>query len=285
MIDVIYDVIIIGAGPAGLSAALYTGRTMLKTLAIENFSSPSQLMLTDFVDNFPSYPEGIKAYKLAKNFRKHAQKFDITIQDGQVIKITTVKKNGQKIWQVHLDNDNTIYNSLSIIIDPGAKAKKLGVKGEKNFIGQGVSYCAICNGAFFKNKNVIVVGGGDTAVQEALFLTKYTAKVCIIHRRNKLRAVKFLQDQVFTNNKISFIWNSIIEKINGKNHIQSVVVKDIKTNEQKIIEADGIFIFIGYMPNTDFVKEQVECDENCWIITDIKMQTNVDGIFAAGDCR
>ena len=173
----------------------------------------------------------------------------------------------------------------SLIVATGAKARKLGVPGEDELRGKGVSYCAVCDGAFFKNQNVIVVGGGDTAIQEAIFLTRYALKVTVIHRRNRLRAEKLLQQQAFKNNKIDFVWDSTVEKIEGDNKVENIRLKNIKTGSITDFECNGIFIFVGFTPNTDYIKEIVNTDDSGWIITDDKMNTNIPGIFAAGDLR
>jgi thioredoxin reductase (NADPH) len=276
-----YDVIIIGGGPAGYSAGIYTTRAMLKTLLIESHTILSQLMLTDDIENYPGFPERIKGFELINNFKKQAKFFGLEMEEGIAKKIN--KTENQK-WRVIIQNYSE-YIAESLIIATGAKARKLGVPGEDELRGRGVSYCAVCDGAFFKNQNVVVAGGGDTAVQEAIFLTRYASKVTIVHRRDKLRAENILQEQSFKNNKIEFIWDSVVEKIEGTNKVESVKIKNIKTKNITDFKCSGIFIFIGFIPNTDYIKKIVKTDDSGCIITDSKMNTNMPGIFAAGDLR
>ena len=275
-----YDVIIIGGGPAGYSAGIYLARAMLKTLLIESNTILSQLMLTDDIENYPGFPEKIKGYELTSNFKKQAESFGLKITEGLVEKIDDKKQK----WSIRTQNESE-YTAESLIAATGAKARKLGVPGEEKLRGKGVSYCAVCDGAFFKDQNVAVVGGGDTAIQEALFLTRYAAKVSIIHRRDRLRAEKILQQQVFKNEKIDFIWDSTVEKIEGENKVENIKLKNIKTGNISNLECSGIFIFVGFTPNTDYIKTIVKTDDSGWIITDDKMNTNIPGIFAAGDLR
>jgi thioredoxin reductase (NADPH) len=278
-----YDVIITGGGPAGYSAGIYTTRAMLKTLLIESYTVLSQLLLTDVVENYPGFPERINGFELINNFKQQAQNFGLTIEEGLVKTIKQVNDNKKK-WCVITQN-KTEYVADSFIAATGAKARTLGVPGENELRGKGVSYCAVCDGAFFKGQNVAVVGGGDTAVQEAMFLTRYVSKVTVIHRRERLRAEKLLQQQAFKNKKIDFIWNSTVDRIEGVKKVENIKVKNIKSGGITDFECNGIFIFIGFIPNTEYIKDIVHTDDSGWIITDDKMNTNVPGIFAAGDVR
>jgi len=278
-----YDVIIIGGGPAGYSAGIYLARAMLKTLLIESNTVLSQLMLTDDIENYPGFPEKIKGYELTSNFKKQAESFGLEITEGLAREIKQKNTDKQK-WSIITQNKSE-YIAESLIAATGTKARKLGVPGEEELRGKGVSYCAVCDGAFFKDQNVAVVGGGDTAIQEALFLTRYAAKVSIIHRRDRLRAEKLLQQQAFKNEKIDFIWDSTIEKIEGDNKVENIKLKNLKSDNITDLGCKGIFIFVGFTPNTNYIKEIVKTDDSGWIITDDKMNTNIPGIFAAGDVR
>ena len=278
-----YEVIIIGGGPAGYSAGIYTTRGMLKTLLIESYTVLSQLALTDLIENYPGFHEGIGGYDLLSNFKKQGQKFGLEVVDGIVEEIKHDNTDGKSF--IVITKDKKSYKTKSLILASGAKTRKLGIPGEKEFAGKGVSYCAVCDGAFYKNRHVAVVGGGDTALQEALYLTKFASKVSIIHRRDKLRAEKILQEQVFNNEKISFIWDSIVEKIEGNDIVENLKLKNKKTDGTTNFACDGIFIFIGVISNTDYINRIVETDNSGWVITDEKMRTNIPGIFAAGDLR
>ncbi|MBO8168610.1 MAG: thioredoxin-disulfide reductase [Thermoanaerobacteraceae bacterium] len=274
-----YDLVIIGGGPAGLTAALYGARGGLKTLVLESTMPGGQAALTDIIANYPGFPEGISGPELMNKFHqqavKHGAEFkmkEVTgLEDRGEIKI--VKAGEEEI------------EARSVIIATGAKARKLGVPGEEKFQGRGVSYCATCDGAFFKDKRVAVVGGGDSAVEEALFLTKYASEVVIIHRRDQLRAVKALQDKAFANEKIDFLWNSTVEEIKGNGKVEQVAVKDVNTGEVKDHQFDGVFIFIGTVPNTEFLQGVVELNDKNYVVANDFLQTSVPGIFVAGDVR
>jgi len=279
----IYDIIIIGGGPAGLTAGLYACRSRLKTLLIKSNTIPSQAVVTALIENYPGFPEGIDGFGLIDKFEKQAENFGLESRVGNVKNITLIKNKESNIWQV--ETDDKIYAGLSLIVASGAKPKELGVVGEEKFRGRGVSYCATCDGAFFKNKDVVVVGGGNTAVEEALFLTKFAKKVILIHRRDRLRATRILQERVLAHEKIDFAWSSEIIEILGKEHVEAVKVKNVTTSAESKIHCEGVFIFIGLIPNTDFLKGVVELDKNGYVITDEEMQGSEKGIFACGDCR
>ena len=277
-----YDVIIIGGGPAGLTAGIYASRARLKSLLIDNYSIFGQAVATALIENYPGFPDGIGGVQLVLNFKSQAEKFGLEIISQEVTSINYTEKN------MEVKTDGKTYAALSLIISTGAKPKQLGIPGEKEFIGMGVSYCATCDAALYKNKTVAVVGGGDTAIEEALFLTKFADKVLVIHRRDKLRATKILQERAFTsftNKKINFMWNSRLMEIKGAQKVESVLVENILTSEKTEITVDGVFMFVGYDPNTEYIKNILKLDENGYIITDDEMKTDRAGIFAAGDCR
>ena len=275
-----YDVIIIGAGPAGLTAAIYTSRARLKTLVIASASIMSQTGYAYWIENYPGFPEGIGGAELIANFHKQAKKTGAEFVDGSV---DSIVPGNDDTWQVI--SGDIRYEAISVIIASGAKTKKLEIDGEKRLYGRGVSYCATCDGAFFKNKDIVVVGGGDTAAEEALFLTRFAKKVMLIHRRDKLRAAKILQEKVLSNKRIEVIWNSTVERISGEKKVEAVAVKNIKEGNEKDISCEGIFISIGFMPNTDFAKGLLNMNKNGLIITDTLLNTSTKGIFACGDCR
>ena len=276
----IFDVTIIGAGPAGLSAGLYAARAKLSTIIIEKMYPGGQAAMTYRIENYPGFSDGIGGAELAEAMKSQAERFGAKILNNGAVKI--VKKDN--IFNIILDNDDNV-EAKTVILAAGASAKKLGVKGEIEFTGRGVSYCATCDGAFYANKTVAVVGGGDTAIEEALFLTRFASKVYVIHRRNQLRATKILQERAFQNSKISFIWDSVVDEIRGKDTVNELVVKNVKTGELESISVDGIFVAIGQTPLTDFVKDINSLDNQGYIITNEHLMTNVPGIFAAGDIR
>lgn len=274
-----YDIIIIGAGVAGLTAGLYGSRGGFKTLIIEKMFAGGQAATTYEIDNYPGFVETITGPDLAMNMEKHAKKFGVEITNEDVIEIDIdhpIKK---------VKTNKNIYEGKTLILAMGANPKKLGLEKEKEFVGAGVSYCATCDGAFYRDKTVAVVGGGDTAVEDALFLSRFCNKVYLIHRRDQLRAVKVLQDAAFANDKIEFVWNSVVEEIIGEQGVQGVVIKDQNTGETKELQLEGLFIAVGIQPNIELVKGKVEVNNNGYIITDEGMQTNKPGVYAAGDIR
>lgn len=275
-----YDVIIIGGGPAGLTAGLYTSRAKLKSLLIEKGLPGGLVTTTEWVENYPGFEEGIMGAELAQKMEQQAVRFGLEIIQGHV---TTVSFN-DKMKQVNLE-DGHIYEAKTIILATGAHPRNLKVEGEDEFRGKGVSYCATCDGAFFKGENIGVVGGGDSAIQEAIFLTKFAGLVYIIHRRGELRAEKILQERAFANPKIKFIWNSVVEKITGDHGVKALHLRNIETEERTTIDVQGVFIYIGYNPNTEFLAGLANLDENNYLITDENMATSTPGIFAAGDVR
>ena len=280
-----YDLIIIGAGPAGLSAGLYAGRARLNTLIIEKQKNGGQIVITDEIENYPGCIEGETGPSLIDRMVKQTEKFGV---DHVFDTVTDMDLTGDVKTVKCLHEE---YSAKAVIIAAGANPVNIGCPGEKEFSGKGVSYCATCDAAFFEDFEVYVVGGGDAAVEEAMYLTKFARKVTIIHRRNELRAARSIQDKAFANPKIDFMWDTVVEEINGDGIVESMVVKNVKTGELTEVFADeddgtfGIFVFIGFRPNTEVFKRHVEMDEKGYILTDPDMHTNVPGVFAAGDIR
>jgi len=275
----IYDVIIIGGGPAGLTAGLYTSRSRLKTLLIENGLLGGQMTTTELIENYPGFPEGIMGDELSRLMEEQAKRFGLEVIPEYVVE---VKLEGDKKI---VKTEERSYLSQALIICTGTEYRKLGVPGEKEFAGKGVSYCATCDGAFFQDNQIVVVGGGDSALTEALYLTKFGKEVTIIHRRDALRGTKIYQERVFTHPKIKLLWNSVIQEIKGDTVVKSIVVKNVKTGEVTDHPIDGVFLFVGLTPRTQFLRGLVDMDEEGYILTDGNGQTSVKGIFAAGDCR
>lgn len=275
----IYDVAVIGAGPAGLAAGLYAARAKLSTVVFEKMFPGGQAALTHNIENYPGFPEGVNGMELTDAMKQQVEKLGAEFVNGDVEKID---KNGD-LFTVFLKGES--FKAKTVILATGAQPRKLGVKGEKEFIGRGISYCATCDGAFYKDKPIAMVGGGDTAIQEALYLTRFASTVYVIHRRNELRATKILQEHAFKNEKIKFIWDSIVKEIKGKDGVEEVVFENVKSGKQDSISVDGIFVAIGYTPNTEFAKDLVQLDEQGYIITDERMKTKTPGLFAAGDVR
>jgi thioredoxin reductase (NADPH) len=277
-----YDTIIIGGGPAGYTAGIYAARAGLKTLLVEGAATVSQITITDLIENYPGIPDGINGFDLMQLFKNQALKFGLEVIAKDV---SAIKKNATDsiIWNVTA-GDKTL-RALSIIAATGAQWRKLGVPGEEEFAGKGVSYCATCDGPFYKNKDVVVVGGGDTAIQEALFLTHFAKKVIVIHRRDRLRAAAILQKRALAEKKIEFAWKATIKEVIGSDFVTGVKVADVTSGKINEIPAEGIFIFVGRIPHTGLFQNLLKLDAGGYIITDDNMQTSVAGIFAAGDCR
>lgn len=277
-----YDTIIIGGGPAGYTAGIYAARSGLKTVLVEGAATVSQITITDVIENYPGIPEGINGFDLMQLFKKQALNFGLEIITGDV---ESVRKNAavEVVWDVAVGNKT--YKTLSVIAATGAQWTKLRVPGEEEFAGRGVSYCATCDGPFYRNKDVVVVGGGDTAIQEALFLTHFARKVTVIHRRNRLRASKILQKRAFEEKKIEFVWKAKLAEVSGQQFVTGVKVADVESGKIENIEAEGVFIFVGRVPHTDIFRDILKMDAGGYIITDENMRTSAAGIFAAGDCR
>lgn len=273
----VYDVVIIGGGPAGLTAGIYAKRAMLNAVLLEKMGVGGQIIVTELVENFPGFLE-ISGSDLAGKFEQHALKFGL--ETKIMVEVAGIEDRGKT--KLVKTNDGDL-ETKTVIITTGTTPKKLGAKGEIELTGRGVSYCATCDGFFFRDKTVVVVGGGDSAITEAIFLTKMAKKVMVVHRRDKLRAEKINQEHAFANPKISFVWDSVVEEVAGKQVVEKVIVKNVKTNEVSEIKTDGVFIYVGLIPNTSFVN--VKKDEWGFIITKDNRETSIKGIFAAGDCR
>jgi thioredoxin reductase (NADPH) len=271
-------VLIIGSGPAGLSAALYAARADLDPVVLTGMELGGQVSLTFAVENYPGFPEGIGGMEMVDLFQKQAQRFGAQIEFDLAAEVDL----SERPFKVKTQNGK-LYSAESLIISTGASAIHLNVPGENEFTGRGVSYCATCDGWFFKEKEVIVVGGGDSAVEESLFLTRYADNVTIVHRRDELRAGAILSERAQANPKIDFSWNTIVKEISGNGAVQTVKLEDTQTGEQSEKEVDGVFIFIGHSPNTSLFIDQLEMDENGYLTVDKLMQTNVPGVYAAGE--
>lgn len=273
----VYDVVIIGGGPAGLTAGIYVKRAMLKAVLIEKMGVGGQIIVTDLVENFPGFLE-ISGADLAGKFEEQARKFGLEMKG--MVEVSSIEDRRKTKIVKTAEGD---IETKSVLIASGTTPKRLGAKGELEFTGRGVSYCATCDGFFFRDKVVVVIGGGDSAITEAIYLTKMAKKVIVVHRRDELRAEKINQEHAFSNPKISFIWDSVLEEIVGKNIVEKVVLRNVKTNITSEMKTDGVFIYVGLIPNTAFV--DVKKDEWGFIIANYKMETSVKGIFVAGDCR
>ncbi|MFW6131521.1 MAG: thioredoxin-disulfide reductase [Candidatus Aminicenantaceae bacterium] len=273
----LYDVIIVGAGPAGLSSAIYTGRARLKTLIIEKGAPGGQILLADFVENYPGFPKGVTPFQLMDGFKNHAEKFGAKIEISEAKK---VQKENKK-WKVITEKGE--YTTRALIISTGSSYRKLNVPGELRLTGKGVSYCATCDAAFFKDKEVAVIGGGNHALIEALFLTKFSKRVKIIHRGKQFRGEKINQERIFSNDKIDIIWGSVVVEISGKDKLESITIENVKTHEVSNLKLDGCFVAIGMNPNSEFIKEVVDIDREGQIKVNHDMATSQPGIFAAGD--
>jgi len=278
----IYDIIIVGGGPGGLTAGLYASRADIKVLLLEGNAQASQITMTDMIENYPGVSE-ISGFELNDTFKKQATSFGLEIRPEQVSRINREKQGDIEGWEIITDNNT--YRTLSVIASTGAAWSSLGVPREQEFVGRGISYCATCDAPFYRGREVAVVGGGDTAIQEAIYLTKFASKVTVIHRRNRLRATAVLQQRALANEKIIFAWDSTVEEILGEDGVTGLRIKNVKTpDSHEEIPVDGVFIFVGLVPNTGFIKEIVNLDKGGYIITDSDMRTSAGGIFACGDC-
>ena len=274
-----YDVIIIGGGPAGLSAGLYTSRARLKTLLIEKAIVGGQITNAERVENYPGFPDGISGFDLGELMRRQAESFGLEINYAEALGIEL--RDSEKVVKTS-DGD---YIGRAVIVAGGATLQRLGVPGEEKLTGRGVSYCATCDGPFFKDRVVAAVGGGDSAVEEGLLLTRFASRVIVIHRRDQLRASKILQERAFANKKMEFLWDSLVEDIQGENKVTMIKIRNVKTGQTTALEVSAVFIYVGQRPNTDYLKGLVPLDEKGCIIINERMETQIKGIFAAGDIR
>jgi thioredoxin reductase (NADPH) len=285
-----HNVIIIGSGPAGLTAAIYTARANLAPLVLEGEPSSTsdqpggQLMLTTEVENFPGFPEGVMGPELMESFRAQALRFGAEARQEKVSRVD-FSQRPFKIWVGDPEAAEPTYLSESVIVSTGARSLMLNLPNEHELIGHGVSTCATCDGFFFRGHHIAVVGGGDSAVEEASFLTKFADKVTLIHRRNELRASKIMQDRAFANPKIEMLWDSAVVEIKGDTKLEGIVVESTKTGERSDLEVTGLFVAIGHRPNTDLFAGVLDLDENGYLITGPGTATNIDGVFACGDVQ
>lgn len=278
MPDFDYDLVIIGAGPAGLTAGLYAARARMNVLLLEKTVPGGQIIVTDWIENYPGFPEGISGFDLAEKMKLQAEAMGLKIDTAEVHSLNLAPDIKAVVLK-----DKTI-TAKSLIIASGASPKKLGI-GEDRYMGKGISFCATCDAPFFRDKTVVAVGGGDTAVQEAIYLTKFVKKVYLVHRRDTLRATKILQERAFANDKIEMVWDTVATGVDGLFGIEGVHVKNVKTGERKTLKADGCFIWVGILPNTQFLNHSVDTDEYGFIRADASMRTSVPGVYAAGDVR
>lgn len=271
------DLIILGSGPAGLSAAIYAARASLNPLVLTGMTLHGQASTTDTIENYPGFPEGVGGTELGQLFQTQAERFGAEIEMDYATKVDLRQK------PIRIESYGKNYECESLIITTGADPRKLGIPGEKEFTGRGVSYCGTCDGWFFKDKDIVVVGGGDSALEEGLFLTRFANTVTIIHRRDELRAGAILKKRAMENPKIKFIWDTVVTEIVGESAVNAVNLKNVKTGEETLHQTDGIFIFIGHIPNSHLFEGQVEMDKAGYIVTNGVMETSVPGVFAAGE--
>ncbi len=277
--ELFFDVIILGSGPAGFSAAIYAARGNLKTAILDISMFGGQPSNYTELENYPGFPL-IGGFELMEKFEEHADKFGI--EKFPMIEIKEINLLPEiKI----IETNDTIFKSKTVIIATGAQAKKLGITGENEFKSRGVSYCAVCDGAFYKDKTVTVIGGGNSAIEEAIYLTKFAKKVYIVHRRDELRADKIIQERAFNNKKIEFILSAVPLEIKGRDTVEKIVLENLKTNEKFELNTDGVFPYIGFSPNTDNFNGQLEQNPQGFIETDVNMRTSIEGVYAAGDVR
>ena len=274
-----YDLIIIGGGPAGLTAGLYTARARLNVILLEMLAPGGQVLTTDMVENYPGFPDGVSGFELMDKMKTQAENFGLPIRNEEVVGLE-ISKQTKKVL-----TPKGPLETRSIILACGATWKKLGIEGESLLTGKGVSYCATCDGPFYRDQEVAVIGGGDTAVEEALFLTRFASKIYLIHRRDELRAIKLLQERVMAEEKIEFLWDTVPLKITGQMGVEGIELQNVKTGATTRKDIQGVFIFIGTDPNTELVKDILKLDDNGFILTDDNMETSLPGLFAAGDIR
>ncbi|HHX63475.1 MAG TPA: thioredoxin-disulfide reductase, partial [Chloroflexi bacterium] len=273
------DLIIIGAGPAGLTAGLYAARAQVKPLILVGQTFGGQAATTDEMENYPGYPEGIGGMALAEQMANQAKRFGAEIDYEEVVSVALDK------YPFEIKTHGPTFHARSLIICTGTSARRLGVPGEQRFIGRGVSFCATCDGYFYKDKTVVVVGGGDSALDEGLYLTRFAKEVIIVHRRDKLRANALLQSRARSNEKIRFVYDTVVEEILGENSVTGVRVRNVVTEEENVIPCDGVFVYIGLIPNTQLFKGQLELTSDGYIVTDKRQRTSVPGVYAAGDVQ
>lgn len=274
-----YDLVIAGGGPAGLTAGLYAARAKLRLLLLEKMAPGGQAASTYMIENYPGFPDGIPGPELMQAMESQAKRFGLEVVSGEV---NHLARQGER-WEVEIEGRKTMAKAM--IVATGVESTKLGIPGEDELKGRGVSYCATCDGPFFRDQEIGVVGGGDSALDEALYLTRFARRVYIIHRRNALRATKILQERAFQNKKIQILWDTVVEKVTGEAGVEGLVLKNVKTKESRALKVSGVFFYVGLKPQTEFLRGVVDLDEQGYVITDKNMATSQPGIFAAGDVR
>ena len=272
-----YDLVIIGAGPAGLTAGLYAGRYRLNTIILEKVYPGGRILMTETIENFPGFVGGVSTKDLMSRLEEQVKELGVSVELTEVLELDCKSKT--------VKCEHKTYQAKAVIIATGAKPRKLGVPGEDGLIGKGVSYCATCDGPLYKDKRVVVIGGGNAAIEEALYLTRFAKSVNVLHRRNELRASKILQEKLKENKKINLILSSTITEISGASRVESIKIKNAEKNQEKVLPCEGIFIYVGNEPNTAFIKNQFKTDEGGFLVTNEELSTSEEGIFACGDCR
>ncbi|HOT23705.1 MAG TPA: thioredoxin-disulfide reductase [Thermoleophilia bacterium] len=276
-----YDVAIVGAGPSGLTAGIYCARGRRSTVVLERNMAGGQIALTELVENYPGFPDGISGFDLADRMKRQAAQFGAELRE--ITTVASLQPHEDGCFSITTDQESI--RSRAVILSPGVEAKRSGIPGEAEFIGRGVSWCATCDGALYKGRTVAVVGGGDAAVEEGLFLTKFADKVYVVHRRDELRAAKIAQERAFANPKMEFVWDSVPRRVVGDQMVEGLEVQNLKTKEVRTLPVNGVFFYIGQIPNTAFLQGVVERDEAGYILTDELMRTSLCGVFACGDAR
>ncbi len=275
----LYDLIVLGGGPAGFTAAIYAARSRLSVLVVEQMLSGGQIATTEKVENYPGFPNGIGGMELGQLLEEQARNF------GTEMALATVEKVSLQGEVKEIYTTEGTFKGRAVIITTGTRSRELGVPGEEEFKGKGVSYCVTCDGAFFMDRPVMIVGGGDSALEEALVMTKFASKVYIVHRRDELRAVRILQERAQNNPKIELVYSTVVRKINGKDNVESVTVENIAENKTRDITVEGVFLYVGLIPNTNFLDAELKRNDQGYLVTGTDMETNLPGVFAAGDVR
>lgn len=277
----VFDVVIVGAGPAGLTAGIYASRGRLKTAILERNMAGGQIALTDLVENYPGFPEGISGFDLSQKMKEQAEKFGAEMRE--IEGVSELHSDPEGCYVIVTDREEI--HARAVILAPGVEPRRSGIPGEAEFIGRGVSWCATCDGALYRGKTVAVIGGGDSAVEEGMFLTKFAEKVYLVHRRDELRAAPIAQERAFANPKVEFVWDSIPRQIDGAEMVEALEVENVKTGEGRTLPVNGVFMYIGQLPNTAWLRDTVELDEYGYIVTDDLLRTGLPGVFACGDAR
>ena len=276
----VHDLVIVGAGPAGLTAGIYASRGRLDTVILERNMAGGQIALTELVENYPGFPEGISGFDLAEKMKAQAVEFGAEMREVQVVTALTPTPEG---YQVVTDQGALL--TKAVILAPGVEARRSGIPGEAEFIGRGVSWCATCDGPLYRGRTVAVVGGGDSAVEEGMFLAKFAERVYLVHRRDELRAAPIAQERCFATSKFEFVWDSVPRKIDGEEMVEALEVENVKTGEMRVLPVSGVFMYIGQIPNTAWLRDTVELDEHGYIMTDELLRTPLPGVFACGDAH